>query len=395
MAVIFLASWLLVLGFCYLGNALISNKDARQLPLQIPPFADTANWDTYEYDRDSTIRFPPVSDALRWMLGTNSGWYLTIIESGYKRAPFSSDTQVNWAFPPVFPLLVKVITPGTSTPNYLVAGWLLSVTFYFLSLYTLHCLLALDFDPETTSRSLMLLAFYPFSFNLMVFGSESLFLFLACAAFLAARKEKWWVCGLLAAVASGTRVQGVLLCVPFAYMYLRSRDFQWRKLDRSGLGLFLAPAGIVLFMFHLYRLTGNPLAFVLIQRKWDNSLSYPFASIYKFLQSPLVIGHYGWDLQVFSVVFTLSVIPLLFWVWRRQRIPAEYTLFLALQLFVLLSRTSTVSNLRHLLGAFPFFLALAILGKNPRVFLLLLVFFASLLGLFVSLFANGFRVVFS
>ena len=225
MTVIFLISWLLVLGLCYLGYALISNKDAAQLPLELPPFADTAQWDIYEYDKDSTIRFPPVSDALRWMLGTNSGWYLTIIEGGYKRAPFSSDTQANWAFPPVFPLLVKLVTPGTSTPHYLVAGWLLSVTFYFLSLYALRCLLVLDFDPATAFRSLMFLAFYPFSYNLMVFGSESLFLFLVCAAFLAARKENWWLCGLLAGVASATRVQGVLLSIPLAYMYCKVETF--------------------------------------------------------------------------------------------------------------------------------------------------------------------------
>lgn len=391
----FLASWLLVLGICYLSNTLISNKDAEQVPLQLPPFGDTAQWNTYEYDTDSSIRFPPVSDALRWMLGTNTGWYLTIIEGGYKRSPFSSDTQANWAFLPVFPLLVRAITPAASTLNYLVAGWLLSVTFYFLSLYALRCLLALDFDPETASRSLLLLAYYPFSFNLMIFGSESLFLFLVCAAFYAARKQRWWVCGLLAGIASATRVQGALLSVPFAYMYLRSKDFQWRKLDRSGLGLFLAPAGIVLFMFHLYRLTGNPLAFLQIQSQWGNSLSYPFASIYKFLKSPHIISHHGWDVQILSVLFTLSVVPLLVWVWRRQKISTEYTLFLALQLFVLVSRTSTISNLRHLLGAFPYFLALGIFGENPRVFLLLLVFFASLLGLFVALFANGFRVAFA
>ena len=124
--------------------------------------------------------------------------------------------------------------------------------------------------------------------------------------------------------------QGLLLPRAFrepSYPFLshtcicEARTFSGENWTGGGLGLFLAPAGIVLFMFHLYRLTGNPLAFLQIQSQWGNSLSYPFASIYKFLKSP----QYHQPLRVgtfrsFPFFSPLSVVPLLVWVWRRQKI---------------------------------------------------------------------------
>jgi hypothetical protein len=143
------------------------------------------------------------------------------------------------------------------------------------------------------------------------------------------------------------------------------------------------------FAWHLWRLTGNPLAFVGIQRAWNNSPSYPFAFLVHFFREPVLIGNSGWDPVGLTVIVTCSMAALLIWAWRKQAFPVEYSIFLALQVVVLTCRTSTLGNLRYVTSCFPFFLAVGILTKRPLTYSLLLAIFAAFFGLFAALFAAG------
>src|SRR3990170_8766211 len=100
------------------------------------------------------------------------------------------------------------------------------------------------------------------------------------------------------------------------YIYLRRCGFLWKQIDRRCVALALSPAGLALFMLHLYRLTGNPFAYVPIQSVWGNSVSCTFSFVLRFWQSPTMIGHCGWDPEFLSVVLTLSVMAVLVWDWR-------------------------------------------------------------------------------
>ncbi|MBI3896632.1 MAG: glycosyltransferase family 39 protein [Acidobacteria bacterium] len=369
---VFCASYLFFVLFFWLGSVLIPNKDSEIVPLS----------------------FPSVSQIVQNMNRSDTGWYLTIIEQGYERKPFSLEKQANWAFFPAYPLAVKLVAKSVSA-DYVLVGCMLSATFYLLALYALWNLLAFDFDRETIFRTLLFLAFYPFAFDLVGFGPESLFLLCTCLSLYCARKEKWIFAGLLGGIASATRPQGILLFIPLLYMYLSSRDFAWKRIDRHLLSLGLLPSGLLLFMLYLYRLTGNAFAFTDIQKTWGNTISYPFSFLVQFLQSPKLISHYGWNPEFLSVVFTLTLVPILYWVWVRRAFPLEYRLFLTLHFLILVSRTTSMSNLRYILGMFPYFLALGILGKNQRFFLFVLLFFAGLLSLFLVLFANNYRIAIS
>src|SRR5262249_38976947 len=141
--------------------------------------------------------------------------------------------------------------------------------------------------------------------------------------------------------------------------------------------------------FHLWRITGNPLAFVGIQQAWNNAPSYPFAFLVRFLREPVLIGSSGWDPESLSVIVTLGCLLVLIWAWRTRSLRPEYCLFFALQLIVLPCRTSTLGNLRYVTGCFPLFLALAVATKRPVAFALTLALFAGFLGLFAALFAAG------
>ena len=160
----------------------------------------------------------------------------TNIEDGYEARPFSVERQANCAFFPAYPLFVKYVAEFFSADVFFV-GCILATLSYLLVLYILLHLLALDFDRETTFRSLLLLAFYPFAFGLVAFGPDSFFLLAICLSFYCARKERWLLAGLIAGIASATRPQGVLLGVPLLYMYLRKRKNNETKITSEFLWL--------------------------------------------------------------------------------------------------------------------------------------------------------------
>jgi Gpi18-like mannosyltransferase len=358
---IVLASCLCIFLFAWIGGVFVSTPQADIVPLRLPAW-----------------------DELKWWLGRpDTGFYIDIAENGYKAAPYSSAEGVNWAFFPAYPILLRVLARGRSPEFYLVVGFCLSLLFYGWGVWYLCRLLLRDYDPETVARTVILFCSYPLAFSLAIFGPDSLLFLTVCAAFDNARRGRWAVAALAAGIACATRVQGVLLVPCLIYMYARTKEF------RSLPILLLSPLGLLAFAWHLWRLTGNPLAFIGIQRAWNNSPSYPFAFLVRFIHDPVLIGSSGWDPELLTVVVTCALLPLLIWSLRRRKMPPEYCMFFALQLLVLSCRASTMGNLRYVTGCFPCFLALGILTKRPVTYSLLLAVFAGFMGLFVALFAAG------
>ncbi len=366
-APVFLASCVGIFLFAWIGGIFVSTPHADIVPLRLPAW-----------------------DELKWWLGRpDTGFYIGIAENGYKAAPYSSAEGANWAFFPAYPLLLRLLAHGRSPEIYLIVGFCLSLFFYGWGVWYLCRLLLRDYDPETVSRTIILFCFYPLAFSLAIFGPDSLLFLTVCTAFDSARRGRWAAAALAAGIACATRVQGVLLVPCVIYMYLSSKEFQWRKMDRSLAILLLSPLGLLAFAWHLWRISGNPLAFVGIQRAWNNSPSYPFAFLVRFFDDPVLIGSSGWDPELLTVVVTCALLPLFIWSWKTRKMAPEYCIFFALQLLVLTCRTSTMGNLRYVTGCFPCFLALGILTKRPVAYSLLLAVFSGFLGLFAALFAAG------
>jgi Gpi18-like mannosyltransferase len=366
-APVFLASCACIFLFFWLGSVFVSTPQADIVPLRLPTW-DEAKW---------------------WLGRPDTGFYIDIAENGYKAAPWSSAVGTNWAFFPAYPLILRLLAHGRSPEFYLVTGFALSLAFYALGVWYLVSLLLNDYDGETVTRAVILFCFYPFAFSLAVFGPDALLLLTVCAAFHSARQNRWIIAGFAAGIACVTRVQGVLVVPCLMYLYLKKRNFDWKQTDRNFLPLLLSPIGLLAFSWHLGRLTGNPLAFIGIQRAWNNAPSYPFAFLVNFLHAPALIDNSGWNPAFLTVIVTCAMTPLAIWAWKKQLMPIEYCLFFALQLIVLTCRTSTMGNLRYVTGCFPFFLALGILTKRTATYSMLLAMFAAFFGLFAALFAAG------
>ncbi len=165
--------------------------------------------------------------ALRW----DSIHYLAIAEHGYARA---SDT----AFFPLYPLLIRAL--GYMLGSDPLAGVAISTVSFVVALALLHRLTELELGRSAADATVLLVALAPLSFFFTALYTESLFLALSLGAVYAARRERWPLAAFLGALATVTRVPGVLLVIPLAVMHLKTH----RRPDRGVWWLLLMPGAL-------------------------------------------------------------------------------------------------------------------------------------------------------
>ena len=146
-------------------------------------------------------------------------WFLHVAGVGYLPGEATSP------FFPLYPLLVRLV----SLPllgNFLLAGVLVNLVASGLVFVLLYQLVKGDAGAEVARRSSLYLAIFPTSFFLAACYSESVFLALTLAAFVAARHWKnWWLAGLFVALAALSRNIGILLLVPLGWESMRDLRF--------------------------------------------------------------------------------------------------------------------------------------------------------------------------
>lgn len=284
--------------------------------------------------------------------------YLSIADNGYTQEPFSLEGQKDWAFYPLWPLLMRLGAVFLNN-NTVLAGFLLSNVLFLLGVVLLYKLLSRHFPSKVAYASTILLILFPAAHFFMRPGPESLFLVLNLLAFLLAQKRHWLAAGFCAGLATVTRLQGVLLVLPLLWIY-----YQQYKKDRKHqpevLALLFMPAFYLLFMVHLYRLTGNAWASFDIQVMWDSRLSLPLLSSLRYVFSPVLLSYYGWDLSLVSLLFILITIALTLALCFSSRIPKEYLIYTVLHVLLIVSRNNIQGTLRFLSPVFPLYLIAAL-----------------------------------
>jgi hypothetical protein len=166
--------------------------------------------------------------AVRW----DSIHYLAIAQHGYQRAPDA-------VFFPLYPLLVHTL--GLLMGSEVAAAVSISAVSFAVALTLLHRLVEFELGRRAADATVLLLAFAPVSFFFSAVYTESLFLALSVGSLYAARRGHLARASLLAALAAGTRVTGVLLVIPLAVEYLRVR----RRVGRDAAWMALVPAALL------------------------------------------------------------------------------------------------------------------------------------------------------
>ena len=317
--------------------------------------------------------------------------YLRIAESGYRTDPGSP------AFFPLYPLLIRAtdaILPGGA----LVAALLIAKVAAFGALATVYRLAEIEFGPRVAQRATWYLALFPTGFFLFIGYNESLFILFMVGALYAGRRGCWWWAGCLGALASATRLFGVLLMLPLAVEYLRQAGWRFRRLRPDVLGLALVPAGVAIYSVYCLLALGDPLAFSAAQEQWGREYTVPGAAWVSAvdraqggLLSPDTLGAVtdaGTFLLAVCLLMLAVVGPVRF---RRDQI--YLTVHGALSLVLLMSTTSwfrpMMSSARYVLEVLAIFLVLGRLGAHPVVDRAILVVGTTLHATFLLIFIAG------
>ena len=305
--------------------------------------------------------------------------YLSIATTGYHGKDI--------AFFPLYPFLVNVF--GNLIGDHLIAGLVISNVAFFAALAYLYALVKLEFgDANVAYHAIFYIAIFPTAIFFSAVYTESLFLLLTVASVYYARRGNFITSGIFGALASMTRVEGVLTALPLAYEVWRAwSERRGTTLARGAVGLALVPLGLVSYMFYLYALQGDPMAFSKVQAEWDRHFAPPWVSIANTVHaiaiSPLnsnVANH------VIELFFTGAFLILMVVAFRTLR--PSYAWYFAASLLMPMCTASLMSMPRFVLVVFPAFMLLALWGRRPSVNSALVSFFLPVLGLFTVLFAD-------
>jgi hypothetical protein len=315
--------------------------------------------------------------------------YLDIARHGY----YGTDM----AFFPLYPAAIHVI--GSWIGNQLVAGLLISNAALFFGLLFFYKLVEHQYTRAVAHRAIFYVSIFPTALFFSAVYTESLFFALTVASFYYIREHKWLAAGALGGLAALTRVEGVLLFVPYVMeAYAPAGIGSWKDLFagrartlRVVAGALFIPLGLFVYMALLWVMRGDPLYFSHVQAHWNRHLAPPWVSIRHSIVL-LTTSHVPTTIagQALELAFTALMIAVLVAGFKRLR--PSFAAYMALSIAVPMSTSSLMSMPRFALVLFPMFVILALWGGKAWVNNAIVAFSLPLLGLFTVLFADWYWV---
>jgi hypothetical protein len=297
----------------------------------------------------------PILDVLTSWDGQ---WYLRVIMNGY---PTSVRPNVTYevddaraAFFPAYPMLVRLfdaVLPGNEVTAAIVTNFVLGA----IAVLMIGLLAREVFDIEVAERSMVLACIFPGAFVLSFAYTEALLLCVAAACLLCLLRRQWLLAGVLAAVGTATRPNGialVLACAVAAFFAIKDRR-EWRSLVAPA----LAPLGFVGFMLFLDRHTGERGVWFRVQREaWSEGVSFGFTAIrntWEAVSRPL-----SSPTDTITAVTLVTMLVMLWFLWKR-RLPAPLVAYVVGILGLMLLPSTVTARPRFLYTAFPLLIASA------------------------------------
>ena len=363
---LFIATRVALIAITYFGYILLTASQYSSAPVNTSALFNTWNhWDAVHYIR--------------------------IAQYGYQ-------TQADLAFFPLFPLLISCISHVLGSWSYLLVGTLLSNGALLVALFLLYQLVQETVGEQVARRTILYLCIFPTAFFFFAAYNESLFLVFVLGTFLAMRRQRWWLAGILGFFAALTRSAGILLVLPFLYEVWQARGERIRASLLSLIGkmipVVLIPMGTLLYSIYCWLIVRNPLAFVTVQDDYGRHLAWPWQGLWQGVTALLFAQPFGSANQAHLLLDGSATFGfLLLAVLGCRKLPISYSLWTGiLFLYILLDPAMDkpdilLSNQRFVLEMFPAFITLALLGvRHPRLHQALLVIFPTLLATLSILF---------
>lgn len=324
-----------------------------------------------------------------WGFGNFDGvHYLKIAQNGYS-AMFSQ------VFFPLYPLLIKFLNVFPKDPGldkvlyvdatFLYTGLLLSNLLFLLAMVV--------FMKMHKKIDLLFLLLLPGAFYFGAIYTESLFLLLTLLVFYFWKQKKYLWVVIWAVLLSLTRITGVVMVGYFAISLWEEKQ----KLTLRKLLAAISPLiGLGLYMFYLWRTTGNPVYFLTAQPAFGaNRSALPIILLpqvfYRYVK--MLVSLPVWSLSFLTVVnelmVTFMVIGGLILAFRKMK----FSLWCyCLGVFLMPTLTGTLSSMpRYILACFPLLpVYLGTLTRKQKWFLG--VFWAIWQVVLITLFTRGYWV---
>lgn len=344
--------------------------------------------------------------------------YLTIEQSGYK------GTALIQAFFPLYPLLSRYL--NFFVDNYLLTSLLVSNLAFLLTVTIFYLVVKKKFSALVAWKALGFILLFPTSFFFVAVYNESIFLLFVLISFYAAAQKKWLISGIFAALASATRIVGVVM-VPalllelfltsenskltlfnsllkksqfvsaFKLLFLQLLAFV-QKNAKAIASILLGLLGILSYMLYLQYEFNDPLYFFHVQSEFGSGREESVVLLPQVLWRALKIvitvpmGLRWWSYlqELLFTVFAFAVLVMgLKKYYKINRSWIVYSIFALL----IPTFTGTLSSMpRYVLVAFPIFVILAQLQLPKFAWYLLYLTSAIALVLNTILFIQGYWI---
>jgi hypothetical protein len=305
--------------------------------------------------------------------------YLRLAEHGYAGA---GDNRVSLVFFPLYPWLVRAT--AFVIRDYILAALVVSGFASVATGLLFRRLARCDESDEVARNAVWFLFIFPTSYFLHICYTESLFLALTLGCFLAARKERWVMAGLLGAGACLTRVNGLILGPALATEVI-VQYWQRRRLDWRWLWLGLIPFGFLGYLWLNYEVTGDFFAFTkIMQEQWYKKFASPWFGVHDIWLRVLGENVNEGLNEFVAIILTLGCT---IWSWFRLR--PSYSVWITLNWLLITSTAFILSVPRYTLTLFPVFILFSVATTGRRFWFAMLTVWSLLyLGLYAGRFAQ-------
>lgn len=347
----------------------------------------------------------------------DGGYYVDIAADGYLKPT----SPRNIAFYPMYPLLLRFVHKlSFGVVSYGQAALILNAIFLLGTVFILTkiaCRLQLK-KPYIVA---LLLVSYPWAFFYGAVYAEALFSLLIAACMLLLMQKKYLSAALIAAVASGTRLPGVLLASMVAVQYLYDKG--WRitinkklsvrlitpktllTLLRAAVLASISCIGLFTWLGYQWYALGSPFAF---QKAYEMGWAFQVFNL-NFIGTILhavsetvqqfLAGDKRFITNFFNVAAWLASATLLVvGVIKKSTIPVSWYVFGFLYLVLITLNSNVVSVNRYILPLLPVYFIVALLYESWRfkfkkiVALLVIAACFALQGISAVYYANQFWI---
>lgn len=285
-------------------------------------------------------------------------WYLDVVRDGYPHSIMENVTyfvpDARAAFFPLYPMIVRAldwVIPGGPVSVSLLVNFVLGAAFVVLLGATARAL----FDVATARKAMIIAAFFPGSFVLSWAYSEAVLLTIAALCLMALHRRQWLLAGVLAAIGTAARPNGVALVAAcgVAALVAIAHDREWRSLIAPA----LAPLGFIGFMAFLRHHTDEEWAWFRVQREaWKEGTSFGATAVQRTLE--FFVDPFSSPTSALTAA-SVGAMALALWASRRHKLPLHYMAYSLTVLVLMLAPATVTARPRFLFTAFPLIIPVA------------------------------------